>query len=359
MLVADASGAVHACGLGVGGRLGLGDEAAVVQPVALPRFTTRVVSLACGLDHSVVVGGGGGGAAEGAPLGYQASAPQTTPRRVKFVSSAASSAAMLHAPRRRRRRPHAGGGAGRRAVGMGRNTHGELVGSTRRRRRAAAQYHQQQQTCRHRGGRRNDAVAEDGGAYTWLDHTASRVKLVAAEVDGASARTSSARAARGRGGVRVVAVAVLGSTGLGEGLVWGDALVPRGRPHVAQRVPAVAVAAAQYSTYAVSAAGDAFWDEHWHDAWRPTPRLFPATLGVTICAAEGHCAAVVGRGRRRRPSPWRSPWHRQRRRRRRPSKTRMTPLCSSTAPASVTTAAAAVAKWWRSSVACWICANTR
>ena len=91
MLVADNTGAVHACGLGVGGRLGLGDEAAVVQPVALPRFTTRVVSLACGLDHSVAVGECGGvwsWGAEGAPLGYQASAPQTTPRRVKFVSSA-------------------------------------------------------------------------------------------------------------------------------------------------------------------------------------------------------------------------------------------------------------------------------
>ena len=85
-------------------------------------------------------------------------------------------------------------------------------------------------------------------------------------------------------------VAGLGSTG--AVFVWGDALVPREVRLPASRsgFQAVAVAAAQYSTYAVSAAGDAFsWDEHWHDAWRPTPRRLPELRQVvTICAAEGH-----------------------------------------------------------------------
>ena len=86
MLLVDSEGEAHSCGLGVGGRLGHGDEKRCVVPrrLSLPR---RVVCVAAGLNHSLAVDERGkvfSWGSESAPLGYEAAAPQLTPRRVRF-----------------------------------------------------------------------------------------------------------------------------------------------------------------------------------------------------------------------------------------------------------------------------------
>lgn len=104
LLLVDEAGELHACGLGVGGRLGLGDEASHVGPcrVPLPLPCSRVRCVAAGLDHSLMVTQCGllfswGGA--GAALGYETkSEHQLTPRRVRLPapSTSASPPLALH-----------------------------------------------------------------------------------------------------------------------------------------------------------------------------------------------------------------------------------------------------------------------
>ena len=88
-VVADASGAVFSCGLGVGGRLGILDPSsgeehrALVVPCRVPRFGAsghrgggerRAICLAAGLDHTIVLTESGdlySWGASTAPLGYE------------------------------------------------------------------------------------------------------------------------------------------------------------------------------------------------------------------------------------------------------------------------------------------------
>jgi len=91
-LLADAAGALFSCGLGVGGRLGQGDEAALALPRRV-RLARRVTGVAAGLDHSFAVTSCGelwAWGARSAPLGLEAPAAGEgcgavlAPRRVAF-----------------------------------------------------------------------------------------------------------------------------------------------------------------------------------------------------------------------------------------------------------------------------------
>ena len=87
-LIVDSDGGLYSCGLGVGGRLGHGDQKAAVVPRAV-RLSggVRVREVAAGLDHSLALTTCGElwtWGAQTAPLGYEATADQLLPRRVKF-----------------------------------------------------------------------------------------------------------------------------------------------------------------------------------------------------------------------------------------------------------------------------------
>ena len=90
-LLIDSVGHAHACGLGVGGRLGVGDEVARAVPcrILLPAGR-RVLCVAAGLDHSLLVTACGelyAWGAAGTPLGFESAekdAPTLSPRRVKL-----------------------------------------------------------------------------------------------------------------------------------------------------------------------------------------------------------------------------------------------------------------------------------
>ncbi len=95
-LMVDTNGALLACGLGVGGRLGTGDEGALAAPTFVPLPSgRRALAVAAGLDHSLLVTECGRVYSWGnrtAPLGYDLGADgglsehQLTPRRVRFAA---------------------------------------------------------------------------------------------------------------------------------------------------------------------------------------------------------------------------------------------------------------------------------
>lgn len=86
-LLITVDGALRCCGLGVGGRLGRGDERHVTVPRRVP-LRSRAVCISAGLDHSLVVLEGGeifSWGSASAPLGYDAGGcNQLSPRRVRF-----------------------------------------------------------------------------------------------------------------------------------------------------------------------------------------------------------------------------------------------------------------------------------
>jgi len=86
----------------------------------------------------------------------------------------------------------------------------------------------------------------------------------------------------------VAAVATTGAV-----YVWDEQLSPR-----MVRLPGVSVtsvAAARYTTLAVTSAGDVFqWDEHWHAGWVPKPKKLGGLRQVVFAtAADQHCAALL------------------------------------------------------------------
>lgn len=310
-LFADAAGALFSCGLGVGGRLGHGDEAALPLPRRVRLAPGRRVSgIAAGLHHSLAVTCCGELWAWGAgraPLGLEPpSAGEMgavlSPRRVGFGSKdrvhtidiSTSDGHALSVDR---------SGC---VWSWGDNARGQCgqpaaVALDRRPRRVDALSGCRVATVA-AGEAHSAAVGVDGKLWCWGHDVAAaqRVKLPVEEP------THGMRSHHRRGkpaAVQVVCGASLTAacSSTGAVYVWNAELRPR-MVRVGVGLQVVSLAASRYTIYAVTFCGLLYsWAEHWHANHTPRPHWHRDLVSVSqVAAAEHHCAALVAV---RRPPP--------------------------------------------------------
>jgi hypothetical protein len=303
-LFADAAGSLFSCGLGVGGRLGHGDESALPLP-RLVRLAPgrRVSGIAAALDHSFAVTCCGELWAWGAgraPLGFEPPSAGDmgsvlSPRRVMFggkerVLTVDISTSNHHAVSADR--------AGC-VWSWGDNARGQCgqpsaVTLDRRPRRVDALTGCAVATVA-AGEAHSAAVGVDGKLWCWGHDVAApqRVKL---PVEEPPHGMRSHHRRRKPAAVQVVCGAshTAGCSTSGAIYVWNAELRPR-LVRVGGGLQVVSLAASRYTIYAVTSGGLLYsWAEHWHANHTPRPHWHRDLRCVSqVAAAEQHCAALV------------------------------------------------------------------
>ncbi|KAL1527042.1 hypothetical protein AB1Y20_015728 [Prymnesium parvum] len=303
-LIADAAGGLHSFGLGIGGRLGHGDQMPAVLPRALRLPRVRVREVAAGPDHSLAITECGElfswGAAT-APLGYETAATdQLLPRRVKLPTE--RSTKVLHAATSARHcvactRDARGAVA---CYGWGANEQMQLalrgadgwVTTPCRVERLSVLGASPSLAC---GGAHSAGVAEDGSVYCWgYDCMAPKKLKLPLPSLGEGLQTIHHRGKPLAKSVTCGISHTVAVSDRGHVYAWAAEMSPQ----LIQLPPGsyvVHASAASYSTVAVTSSGLVYsWKEHWHAGKPPHVHWHSEVRqAVHAAASDQHTAVII------------------------------------------------------------------